>query len=657
MAYKITKEKFVRLSEDDRREYVRAQLHLEYYPQLIPTGGAGEEDAEERLIARVKRVGAEDGSSRYDVYPIDCLDKDGGVRRGALFEEFEGGFPVPDTEERSVNAAALACQANISGWGSRVAACTYDVTEDEQEPIRITDVRVLNYSLGAMKDRISGLYREKKVQLTTEIEELQQVLAAGQERIQRKLEAGEAELEERRKGWAAERADIEQQRSLCSGEVDKLSARAEQLRREQKKADKQLHQAETAAAELKAQAQDFAGRLSALGVDLDLKKLGLTPPQPKTRKPSQRQPKQIPDLRKQAGLIRTDLAKQDGLHYEEHVIREFLGALASNQIIVLSGPPGTGKSSLPQAIARHIRGEYIGPECAGVVCRMVSVQPSWTDNQDLLGFYDPTRERFVPTPFMDILVEAGEHRDTVYLVCLDEMNLVKVEYYFSELLSAMELENKALRLYSPFVYKQRSRALARRFDVLRRQVEQGEQGAVEELNAVIAAQEMLNRYPAEFPVPDNVHFVGTLNMDESTKGLSPKVLDRSFIIEIHRDGGEAAPEAPPEDPAEQRLEDLLALQKKLEDLERDYTEHKVHAALSARGMAHATALLEAGLDLDDVFLGKILPAMRYTDLEKEGLDSLARYLERQDRPGRLKKGRLKLEQIYDPEFKELNYWR
>ncbi|MDE6589134.1 MAG: hypothetical protein K2K53_02050, partial [Oscillospiraceae bacterium] len=239
----------------------------------------------------------------------------------------------------------------------------------------------------------------------------------------------------------------------------------------------------------------------------------------------------------------------------------------------------------------------------------------------------------------------------------DEMNLVKVEYYFSELLSAMELEKKALRLYSPFVYEQRRQALTHRFDVLSRQVEQGEQEAVEKLNAVIAAQEMLNRYPAEFSVPDNVHFVGTLNMDESTKGLSPKVLDRSFIIEIHRDDGKAAPEKPLGDSAKQRLEDLLALQKKLEDLERDYPDHKIHAALSARGMNHAMTLLEAGLDLDDVFLGKILPAMRYADLEKKNLENLAQYLEKEGRPGLLKKGKLKLEQIYDPEFKELNYWR
>ncbi|MDE6589811.1 MAG: hypothetical protein K2K53_05615, partial [Oscillospiraceae bacterium] len=212
MLDKITKEKFASLSEDDRRKYVQAQFHLEYYRQLIPISSAAEG---ERLAARVKRVG-EEGSYRYDIYPIDCLDKEG----GALFEEFDGGFPVPDAEKKSVSAAALACRVNKKGWGTKVVTCAYAVTDDAQEPIRITDVRGLNYGLDEMKERISDLYlySEQKIKLTKAIEEIQQ------------------------------------QHSLYTENVNNLIAQAAQLSQENAEADKQLHQTEAAVEELKKKA-------------------------------------------------------------------------------------------------------------------------------------------------------------------------------------------------------------------------------------------------------------------------------------------------------------------------------------------------------------------------------------------------------------------
>lgn len=69
---------------------------------------------------------------------------------------------------------------------------------------------------------------------------------------------------------------------------------------------------------------------------------------------------------------------------------------------------------------------------------MIPVQSSWTDTQDLIGYFHPTDKTFVPTPFMEALAEASKNSNKLFLICLDEMNLAHVEYYFSELLSARE---------------------------------------------------------------------------------------------------------------------------------------------------------------------------------------------------------------------------
>ena len=128
------------------------------------------------------------------------------------------------------------------------------------------------------------------------------------------------------------------------------------------------------------------------------------------------------------------------LIYQEDIIRSFMYSLQANVLTVLAGPSGTGKSSIVHAFARALE---------NVEVRMVPVQSSWTDTQDLLGYFHPTDKAFVPTPFMEALAEANkeENAQKIFLICLDEMNLAHVEYYFSEILSAREGRTKEIHLY------------------------------------------------------------------------------------------------------------------------------------------------------------------------------------------------------------------
>ena len=205
------------------------------------------------------------------------------------------------------------------------------------------------------------------------------------------------------------------------------------------------------------------------------------------------------------------LWEKKNLWYDRSVIARFLDSLHTEQLTILWGEPGSGKTSLPQAVA----------EAIGAECRPVAVQPSWSDNHDLLGYYNALEDRYISTPFLESLVEANQHPDKLYLVILDEMNLAHVEYYFSEVLSAMTRDDRTLTLYGQTQNVN-----------LMRLLELDKQGITEENCKEAKDICMKQLYPGKFRIPDNVRFIGTINMDETTKNLSPKVVDRSYPIRV-----------------------------------------------------------------------------------------------------------------------------
>jgi len=623
MQEQITFDEFAAKTVEEQSIYIQERLHLSYYRELDPDCPPDAAAQGNRLIGFVMIYRNAVGQPHYYIHPIDCLNADQEFQRGILFQNSRDGFPLLKDDALSRNAVEKACATVTTGRGERMVCGKYVLRG--RKPILLTSVRVLDVSPEEMQERIRGIcyHRIALAELGKQQELLEQVKASVQE----------------------EQANLEQ------------------LQQRRKEEAGQLERARNAANALTRKVQELAGSMQALGFELNTQALELEAPSADGAQPASRK-ESIADLSGLARQTRSTLAQTYGLYYQEHVVREFLGAMFSNQILILSGPPGTGKSSLPPAIAK----------CIGAECRMVSVQPSWTDNQDLLGFYDPTHERFAATPFLEILVDASREPDTIYLVCLDEMNLVRVEYYFSEILSAMETARRQLRLYSPFAYAQRDKALTRQISPLLKKVslpggEEERRQAAEKLEALLEKLELLHRYKATFQLPPNVQFIGTLNMDESTRELSPKVLDRSFIIEVGKAEepfGEAERELLPEDiyapsafqnmqgclsPPEleeqmRLLEELLARIEALGDEARP-----VKAALSRRGQAQVRKLLCRGLDLDDIFLGKVLPAMQYTGLE---LDELTQQLD-EYRP-LLEKSLDKLTRMYDRELQELNYW-
>lgn len=131
----------------------------------------------------------------------------------------------------------------------------------------------------------------------------------------------------------------------------------------------------------------------------------------------------------------------------------------------------------------------------------LSVRPDWTDNRALLGYYNPLTQKYQSTELLRLLLRAQANLDEPHFVILDEMNLAKVEYYFSDFLSAVEADSE-LVLHDA-----------------------GEELLLEALDGV--------GVPQRLKVPSNVFFTGTVNVDETTYMFSPKVLDRANTLEFN----------------------------------------------------------------------------------------------------------------------------
>jgi len=140
---------------------------------------------------------------------------------------------------------------------------------------------------------------------------------------------------------------------------------------------------------------------------------------------------------------------------------------------------------------------------------IVPVRPDWVDNRGLLGYLNPLTNEYSTTPFLNLLLRARHEEERAaaagekahpFFVILDEMNLARVEHYFSDFLSALE-SGKAIPLH--------------------------EEKAVESAKSASALG-----VPKKLKVPGNVLFTGTVNVDETTYMFSPKVLDRAFTIEF-----------------------------------------------------------------------------------------------------------------------------
>lgn len=186
----------------------------------------------------------------------------------------------------------------------------------------------------------------------------------------------------------------------------------------------------------------------------------------------------------------------EGFNYEGNLIENFYLSLKSKPFVILAGTSGTGKTRLVKLFA-----EAIGAEDR---MKLVPVRPDWSDSSDLFGHTDLSG-KFQPGVIIDFIKQAEWNKDKPFFLCLDEMNLARVEYYLSDFLSVIETRDRK------------------------------ENGDIETEPLVdvdyYKDKDAMAKYGRVF-IPDNLYIVGTVNMDETTFPFSKKVLDRANTIEF-----------------------------------------------------------------------------------------------------------------------------
>ena len=182
-----------------------------------------------------------------------------------------------------------------------------------------------------------------------------------------------------------------------------------------------------------------------------------------------------------------------GLYYEPRVIRLFLAAFSSTRLIILQGISGTGKTSLPYAWGKFLQNDT----------QIASVQPSWRDRSELFGYFNEFTKRFSETEVLKRMYEST-YTDKVYLTILDEMNIARVEYYFAEMLSILEMPSR--------------------------------DEWIVDLVPSGWPTDPKHLVDGRFKLPENMWYVGTANNDDSTFAISDKVYDRAIPININTKG-------------------------------------------------------------------------------------------------------------------------
>jgi 5-methylcytosine-specific restriction endonuclease McrBC GTP-binding regulatory subunit McrB len=199
-----------------------------------------------------------------------------------------------------------------------------------------------------------------------------------------------------------------------------------------------------------------------------------------------------------------DYFEQKDFSFPKEILTRYFLSLKTKPFVILTGISGTGKTKIAQIFADYMCQDLL-PEEKKKRVAFVPVRPDWMDNKGLIGYYNLLDEKYYATPVLRLLIEAGQHPEQPYFVIFDEMNLAKVEQYFSDFLSIMESRTPDKT--------------------------EGEPITLHTLTNITTTDGL--DIPQELYIPPNVYFSGTVNIDESTYMFSPKVLDRANVIEFN----------------------------------------------------------------------------------------------------------------------------
>ena len=191
--------------------------------------------------------------------------------------------------------------------------------------------------------------------------------------------------------------------------------------------------------------------------------------------------------------------------------------MKSSALNLLTGPPGHGKSSVVSALARALG--------HGNAFLDIAVRRSWSDDRYLLGFFDTFHGRYDPGPtgLATRLFQAQRDWEQdgqgLYFIMLDEFNLAAPEYYFSQLLQVLPRvasggQSTTVQNNNNGQHSTKNEEEVQRIRLFDPSTLSGDHSQV----------------VSEISLHPNVVFWGTINYDETTERLSPRLLDRTGMV-------------------------------------------------------------------------------------------------------------------------------
>lgn len=245
-----------------------------------------------------------------------------------------------------------------------------------------------------------------------------------------------------------------------------------------------------------------------------------------------------------AGGTIVEYCQSRGFHFEPELLARYIAALLTKPFVILAGVSGTGKSKLAELVAEFYsasaakgpvssKAPAVGSSFTFAAAKgkpdpsrfaLVAVRPDWIDNQSILGFVNPITEQYESTQALDLILRARKAHEAApdkkaaprYFMLLDEMNLARIEHYFSDWLSCTESRREVgdgkIIQHPVALHRSEKPMEARLFEP---------DGTFTNLPV-----------PPSLELPTNLVVTGTVNVDETTYGFSPKVLDRAMVIEF-----------------------------------------------------------------------------------------------------------------------------
>ena len=248
-------------------------------------------------------------------------------------------------------------------------------------------------------------------------------------------------------------------------------------------------------------------------------------------------------------------SSEEKLYYTDNDIRAFLAGMSVSRLIILQGMSGTGKSSLPRIFSEAVSGFN----------KLIPVESSWRDRNELLGYYNDFNKKFNAKSFTIELYRSSKDRcqQIPTFIVLDEMNLSRIEYYFSDFLAILQepdhdkwlielvaSDMRTLPMELPDNVKTKMEKEAPSIFSIWEKMERARQGDLksetsdedkelltnylEKLGQLTGAKSLIDG--RKIKVTDNIWFVGTANRDESTFEISDKVYDRAQVVSLNRKG-------------------------------------------------------------------------------------------------------------------------